>query len=156
MTEDQILAERAELYARVEEIPVLAESRCLEVILEGRRWLFPEEEIALLLSDTAICQLPPGVRWCGLPCSGLVQHGMSALPVVCWGRLTGSSELSWQARQDILLLRSAPLAVRVPGPVAMAHVMLAEARPGELPWCRGELADGTAIADLSRLAGGAS
>lgn len=154
MTEDEILAERAKFYARVEDIPTLAESRCLEVTLEGRRWLFPEHEIALLISEARACELPPGVRWCGLPCCGLIQHGLSALPLVCWGKLAANLDLPWRMRQDILLLRVAPIALRVPPPVTMGHSTLSEVRADALPWSRGVLADGARIADLSRLAGG--
>ena len=153
MTEEQILAERAELYSRVEEIPVVAESRCLQISLQGRRWLFPESEIALLLSRSRASELPAGVRWHGLPCCGLIQHGMSALPLVCWSRLTAGVELPWKMEQDILLPRAVPIALRVPAPVEMVFALLADARPDDLPWSRGEVAEGTSIADLAGLAG---
>lgn len=153
MTEEQILAQRAELYARVEEIPVQAESRCLGITLQGRRWLFPESEISLLLSQSRASELPAGVRWHGLPCCGLIQYGMSALPLICWARLTAGLELPWRMEQDILLPRVAPIALRVPSPVEMAFALLGETRPDDLPWSRGEVADGISVADIAKLAG---
>ncbi len=167
MTEEQILAERALLYARVEEVAQQSESRCLRISLDGRSWLFPEQEIALLLAETRTSlpqrsqaeertratELPPGVRWGGLPCCGLIQHSLSALPLVCWSRLLTGVERSWNGEYDILLLRSAPLALRVPAPVEMVNAGLGDARSEGRPWSRGELGDDTSIADLGRLAG---
>lgn len=154
--EQQVLVQRAELYARDEQIPEQAESRCLGITLQGRRWLFPESEISLLLSRSRASELPAGVRWRGLPCCGLIQYGISALPLICWARLTDGLELPWRIEQDILLTRVAPIALRVPSPVEMVFALLSKTRPDDLPWSRGQVADGISVADLGKLAGEAS
>lgn len=154
MTEDEILDERALLYASAEQANRVA-SRCLRVALGAREWLFPEGEIRSLLSESAVCALPPGVRWSGYHCVGLLSHAMTPIPVLCWGELAGYRALdSAQETALLLLLAGAGLALRVPAPVEMRLRPLGELGPDDHPWSLGRTAGGESVADLARLVRG--
>lgn len=151
MTEDQILDQRAQLYARQEASQIQVEARCLQVVLGERRWLFPETEIDLLLPRSRVTELPAGAQWGGWPCCGLVNHALHTLPLLCWGMLTTQRELPCGQEHAFLVVRSSPVALRVPGPVEMTSERLAELGHDDHPWSLGVLANGGSLADLGRL-----
>lgn len=151
MTEDEILDERFELYASTEQASLMG-SRCLRVALGQRDWLFPEMEVRSLLSEAAICPLPPGVRWGGFFCAGLLSHAMAPLPVLCWAELAGYRPLEAEQGSSLLLLTGAPVALRVPAPVGMRLRHTGELTPDDHPWSQGRTVEGESVADLSRLA----
>jgi hypothetical protein len=153
MTDDEILAERAQLYARVEEPALRAGSRCLTVGLGDRRWFFEEIEIGLLLPQAQITALPGGVRWRGWPCCGLVSHAMTTLPLLCWCTLAAHRELAPGGESAILVLRNSHVALRVPGPVDMAVAVLDESEVDDHRWSKGQLPSGGSIANLDLLRG---
>ncbi len=154
MSEDEILDERTALYASTEQATRLG-VRCLRVALGQREWLFPETDVRSLLSENAICALPPGVRWAGYHCVGLLSHAMTPLPVLCWGELAGYRALDSDQEVALLLLSGAGIALRVPGPVGMRLRQLSELGPDDHSWSQGRTGEGESVADLGRLTGAA-
>lgn len=150
MTPDQILDQRAELYANaLADQGPQGQARCLGVTLGARQWLFPESEIAALLPATRTVELPAGVGWGGWPCFGLLSHSLSILPLFCWAALTGSAPPGSEC--SILVVRSLPVAIRVPDPVGMLEADLSNLTFDGHPWSLGKTSHGIAVAKLSRL-----
>jgi hypothetical protein len=154
LTEEEIFAQRAELYARREELAVASQVRCLSARLGRREWLFQETEIRLVLPQLKITPLPPGARWAGWPCSGLICHSRAPLPLLCWSLLTRQRELASGQPYAVLLLRHLPVGLRLPAPLEIAEGGLQELELDEHPWSAGRLPQGALLADLDRLAEG--
>lgn len=151
MTEDEILDERARLYAHVEkELPV-GTVRCLDTSLQGQRWLFPKTEIRLLLPHYHVTPLPRGVRWQGWPCLGLITHSLRAFPLLCWSLLAEQREPSVEQEHALLLLRSWPVVLRVPAPVGLTEENLDDLSLDRHPWSLGRGLSGASLANLERL-----
>jgi hypothetical protein len=152
MTDDQILDERARLYAReaVEATPQ-GQARCLQIELGGRRWLFPEQEVSALLPPGRTAELPPGVRWGDWPCQGLLSHSLAILPLFCWSVLTGAGPLDPSADSSLLVVSAVAVALRVPGPVDMVDADLSSLSPDDHPWSLGLTPKGRTVANLARL-----
>jgi hypothetical protein len=153
MSEEQILAERAEIYARLSELPMTGESRCLQCWLGDRRWLLPESQVRLLLPGLAVTELPPGASWNGWPCAGLVCHGQATYPLISWANLLGAREPGAERESALLLLREVPVVMRVPGPLEMIGALLEEAQPDSHVWSAGKVPGGASVARLERLGG---
>lgn len=152
MSEEQILDERAELYARLEELPSTGETRCLQSTLRDRRWLFPENQVRVLLPALKVTALPAGVSWNGWPCEGLASHALATYPLLSWSTLIGlRTTVGAQEESAVLLLREVPVALRVPGPLEMAVAVLELSQHDDHPWSAGRLPGGHALARLERL-----
>ena len=153
MTEEEILVERAEMYARTAAPALRSEARYLKVQQVGLDWLFPKNQVHQLVKLDKFTRLPGGVRWKSWPCLGMVCHGPSVLPVLCWQMLVGGHELRRSSSQGLLLLlRHASVAIRVSEELVAVSVDTETLLKDSHPWSSGRTPEGALVAALERFA----
>ncbi len=157
MTEDEIFAERAELYAGSRNEKQQNESRCLKVQQAGVSWLFPKAQIRQLSKLERLTRLPPGALWENWPCLGMACQGQTILPVLCWQMLVSGRELVTTSSDGLLLvLRHAPVALRVNDELAAVPADLENLKRDSEPWSLGRTESGAIVAKLERFSDGGS
>ncbi len=152
MTEQEIFAQRAQMYARPEQVATTGEARFLQVRQGGVAWYFPKAEIRQLVKLDKWSRLPAGALWENWPCLGTVWHGHGVLPVLCWQVLVAGSELRASRSEGLLLLlRHAPVAIRVEeeGLTAVSLEVKGLAKDPH-PWSAGRVPEGGSVALLER------
>lgn len=157
MTEDDIFAERAQLYAGSRSVKQQNESRCLSVKQAGVNWLFPKAQIRHLAKLERLTRLPQGALWENWPCLGMACQGQTVLPVLCWQMLVSGRELvSTSSAGLLLVLRHAPIALRVHDELAAVPADLEKLAADSDPWSLGRTENGEAVAKLDRFSDGGS
>ncbi len=155
MTDDEIFAERAELYASSRDADVQGDVRCLRVRQVGQTWLFPKTHVRHLAKLEKLTRLPPGALWEGWPCLGLTSQGQTVLPVLCWQMLVSGRELATSASDGLLLiLRHAPVALRVENDLAAVPTDLENLTADAGAWSLGRTQGGSIVAKLERFSDG--
>ncbi len=151
--EEEILAERARMYARTAAPALRSEARYLKVQQTGTDWLFPKSQVLQLVKLDKFTRFPDGARWESWPCLGMVCHGTTALPVLCWQTLVGGHQLRSPTSQGLLLLlRHAPVAVRVSEDLIAVSVDPEALTKDSHPWSSGRTSEGARVAFLERFA----
>lgn len=151
MTDEEFLAERAEMYARTEAPALRGEARYLKVHQAGKVWLFPKNQIRQLVKLDKFTRFPGGARWETWPCWGMICHGPTALPVLCWQMLIDGRELRGPTSQGLLLLlRHAPVAIRVSEELVAVSVDTETLAKDSHPWSSGRTPEGALVAFLER------
>lgn len=142
------------MYARGDDPAYRVEARYLRVRQASALWLFPKREIRQLVKLEKFTRLPPSARWESWPCLGLVSHGQSLLPVLCWQVLVSGYELTSTTLGVLLILRHAPVAIRVHDNLRAISVEDDALIPHDRLWSSGQTAENELVARLSRFSEG--